>query len=156
MEKKKISNFRIIGMSVRTSNENAQAATDIPALWNKFLSENGPQQITGKIDESLYCVYTEYEKDHAKPYTTILGCRVAESTTVPFGMVETTIEAGEYLKFTAQGNLNEGIVFNTWNEIWSSDLPRRFTTDFEVYGIKAQNPAAAEVDIFIAADRAAH
>lgn len=150
MEIDHINSFQIIGMSVRTSNEDGQAATDIPALWHKFLSENGPQQIENKVDGTLYCVYTEYEKDHTKPYTTILGCRVDNGGTVPFGMVATTIASGNYMKKTAIGNLNEGIVFNAWNEIWNADLPRYFTSDFEVYGTKAQNPTAAEVDIFIA------
>jgi predicted transcriptional regulator YdeE len=154
MEIQNINTFSIVGMSVRTSNENGQAGTDIPALWNKFLSENGPQQISNKIDSTLYCVYTEYEKDHTKPYTTVLGCRVENLDAVPFGMIGLQIETGAYLKRTAQGNLNEGIVFSAWNDIWSSDLPRHFTTDFEVYGEKAQNPAAAEVDIFVALDTA--
>ena len=35
-------------------------------------------------------------------------------------------------------------------KIWNSDLDRSFTSDFEIYGEKAQNPETAEVDIFIA------
>ena len=32
--------FKIIGISVRTINENNKAMMDIPALWNKFLLKN--------------------------------------------------------------------------------------------------------------------
>lgn len=35
----KIRPFNIIGISVRTTNENDQAAKDIPALWKRFISE---------------------------------------------------------------------------------------------------------------------
>ena len=45
----KLEQFYLIGISVRTSNENGQAMTDIPALWNKFMSENWIEKIPNKI-----------------------------------------------------------------------------------------------------------
>lgn len=47
----------------------------------------------------------------------------------------------------------QGIVFEAWLEIWNLDIPRAYTADFEVYGEKTQNPADAEVDIFIAVNK---
>ena len=108
------------------------------------------EQIPNKIDNSIYCIYTEYEKDHTKPYTTILGCKVSSLENVPNGMVGKTIEEAMYSKHIATGNILQGIVFNEWTKIWNSDLERTFTADFEIYGEKAQNPENAEVDIFIA------
>ena len=35
-----LESFKVIGISVRTTNENGQAAKDIPFLWNKFFEEN--------------------------------------------------------------------------------------------------------------------
>lgn len=53
-----------------------------------------------------------------------------------------------------------GIAVRTTNEnnqaaqdvpiLWNSDLPRKYTADFEIYGEKAQNPENAEVDILVA------
>ena len=145
-----IQKFSIIGISVRTTNENGQSGEDIPALWNKFMTEGIAEKIPNKIDNALYCVYTEYEKDHTKPYTTILGCLVSSLDFIPAEMTGKTIEKAPYEKFTAKGNLQENIVFNEWLKIWNSDLDRSFTSDFEIYGEKAQNPETAEVDIFIA------
>jgi len=34
-----LESFKVIGISVRTTNENGQAAKDIPFLWNKFLKK---------------------------------------------------------------------------------------------------------------------
>ena len=65
-------------------------------------------------------------------------------------MVGKTFTGGQYSLRTAKGNILQGMVFNEWLQIWNSDLPRIFTADFEVYGAKAQNPEAAEVDIFVA------
>jgi len=145
-----IQKFSVIGVSVRTTNENGQAGRDIPALWHKFMSEGVLEKIPNKIDNSIYCIYTEYEKDHTKPYTTILGCKVSGLQTIPDGMVGKTFDEAKYTKIVAQGNILQGMVFNEWTKIWNSNLDRTFTADFEVYGEKAQNPENAEVDIFIA------
>lgn len=150
MNTQKIEALNIIGISVRTTNENEQAAKDIPALWEKFMSESITEKIPNKISNEVYCIYTEYESDHTKPYTTILGCQVKSLEEVPTGMIGKTIEETEYEKFTAKGNLQEGIVYNKWLEIWNKDLNRKFTSDFEIYGEKTINPKDAEVDIFIA------
>ncbi|HEY0054686.1 MAG TPA: GyrI-like domain-containing protein [Pedobacter sp.] len=150
MENLEIKSFSVIGIAVRTSNENGQAGQDIPALRNKFNLEGIAEQIPNKIDNTVYCIYTDYEKDHTKPYTAILGCRVVNLGTIPTGMVGKTIEDATYSKHVARGNIFQGAVFVEWTKIWNSHLDRAFTADFEVYGQKAQNPENAEVDIFIA------
>ena len=145
-----IQKFSVIGISARTTNENGQAGQDIPTLWDKFTSEGILEKIPNKIDNSIYCIYTEYEKDHTKPYTTILGCKVSDLQTVPEGMVGKTFDEANYTKIVAKGKISQGMVFNEWRKIWNSYLDRTFTADFEVYDEKAQNPENAEVDIFIA------
>jgi len=145
-----IQKFSVIGISTRTTNENEQSAKDIPALWNKFLSEGVQNKISNKVSNDIVCIYTDYEKNHTKPYTTILGCIVDNLDFIPDGFTGKTIEGINYEKFTAKGNLADGIVINEWIKIWNSDLDRIFTSDFEIYGEKAHNPENAEVDIFIA------
>jgi len=145
-----IQKFNLIGISVRTTNENGQSGKDIPALWSQFMSEEIQSKIPNKVSEDIFCIYTDYEKDHTKPYTTILGCKVENLDVVPENMIDKTIESAHYEEFIAKGNLSEGIVFNKWLEIWNSDLDRSFTADFEVYGEKTQNPENAEVAIYIA------
>jgi len=152
MTNQHIASFKVIGISIRTTNQNNQAAKDIPALWERFMAEDIARKIPNKTGEELYSVYTAYEKDHTAPYTTVLGCRVSSFDEVPHGMEALEIKAGSYACFTATGNLREGAVFNEWLKIWSTPLPRRYSTDFEVYGAKARNPENAEVPIFIAID----
>ena len=145
-----IQQFNVIGISIVTTNENGQAAQDIPTLWNTFLSGGIAALIPNKIDDTIYCIYTDYEKDHTKPYTTILGCRVSTLDVLPEGMTGKTVASAKYHKEVAIGNVSQGSVYNEWVKIWNSDLKRTFTADFEVYGERAQNPEMAEVDIFIA------
>ncbi|RXM50342.1 MULTISPECIES: GyrI-like domain-containing protein [unclassified Chryseobacterium] len=150
MNNVKIEPFKVIGIAVRTTNENEQAAKDIPVLWEKFMQENVLNNIPNKIDNTIYSIYTDYEKDHTKPYTTLLGCKVESLENIPEGMIGKSFEGGDYIRFTAKGNLGEGLVINEWFKIWNMDLGRTFTADFEIYGEKAQNPSDAEVDILIA------
>ncbi|MCS4300794.1 GyrI-like domain-containing protein [Chryseobacterium sp. BIGb0232] len=150
MDNVKIEPFKVIGIEVRTTNENEQAAKDIPVLWEQFMKENVLNNIPNKIDNIIYSIYTEYEKDHTKPYTTLLGCKVESLDHIPEGMVGKSFDGGDYVKFSPKGNLAEGLVINEWFKIWDMDLGRTFTADFEMYGEKAQNPSDAEVDILIA------
>lgn len=145
-----IQQFNVIGISIITTNENGQAAQDIPALWHKFMSEGIMELIPNKTDHAIYCIYTDYEKDHTRPYATILGCKVSSLDNIPEGMVGKVVHEAKYHKQVAIGNVSQGSVYNEWVKIWNSDLERTFTADFEVYGERAQDPENAEVDIFIA------
>ncbi|MPT33723.1 MAG: AraC family transcriptional regulator [Flavobacterium sp.] len=150
MNTEKIESFSVIGISVRTTNENQQAMTDIGALWQQFISENLLEKIPNKIDTTIYCIYTDYEKDHTKPYTTILGCRVSDTSFIPEGMVTKTFVSGTYEKIIVKGNIFKGALAEAWFDIWNSDRNRAYTADFEVYSEKASDPENAEVDIYIA------
>lgn len=150
MSKIRIEPFKVIGISVRTTNEKNQAAKDIANLWGKFMNENILDAIPNKIDNTVYSIYTDYESDHSKPYTAILGCKVADLNSIPEGMTGKSFDGGDYVKLSAKGDLMKGLIVNKWTEIWDMNLDRAFTTDFEVFGEKAQNPADAEIDFYIA------
>jgi len=150
MDKVKIKTFSIIGISVRTTNENEQAKKDIGALWNKFMSENMFEKIPNVKDETIYAVYTDYEGDYTKPYTTILGYKVNTLDVIPDGMIGVKIEKAVYHKFIAKGNLTDNAVIDEWVKIWNMDIDRAYTADFEMYGEKAIDPTNGEAEIYIA------
>ena len=150
MQKVELAPFKVIGLSIRTTNENNQALKDIGELWGKLMSENILAQIPNKLDDAVYSIYTQYESDHTKPYTVLLGCKVSNIDIIPEGLTGMSFSGGRYTKLTTKGDLNEGIVGKKWGEIWNMNLDRVFTADFEVYGEKAQNPKDAEIDFYIA------
>jgi predicted transcriptional regulator YdeE len=137
MDKQEIKSFNIVGIAVRTTNANGQSGTDIPALWDKFISDGIADKIPNKTDNTVYSVYTAYEGDFTKPYTTVLGCKVSSLETIPEGMKGIVIEKGMYIKYTTKVDK----VFEEWTKIWNTDLPRAYTADYEVYG--------EDVDIFL-------
>ncbi len=146
---KKSETFHIIGIDIRTSNQEGKAGQDIPALWNRFLSQNLMEKIPSKAGSEIFCIYTEYEGDHNLPYTCLLGCKVASLESIPEGMRGMTFTTQKLEKYTAKGNLQQGAVWQKWLEIWEAGGDRTYSFDFEVYGEKAQNPEDAEVDIYI-------
>lgn len=150
METIQIEAFDMIGIAVKTTNQNAQAGQDIAALWERFLGEGLLAQIPHKVDDTIYSLYTDYEGDYTQPYLAMLGCRVEKVEDVPEGMIAKQFVGGKYAKFSARGDLQQGLVVGKWQEIWQMDLNRAYTADFEVFGPKAMNPSDAEVDFMIA------
>ncbi|WP_234865467.1 GyrI-like domain-containing protein [Flavihumibacter fluminis] len=144
-----LSSMKVIGITVRTSNAAGAPGTDIPELWNRFLSEAILLKIPNRINDTIYCVYTNYEGDHTKPYTTLLGCQVTEMDTIPHGTTGIEIPKGIYEQVSVTGNLMNGIVFQAWIDIWQRPLNRTYIADFEVYDEKAADMSNAEVNIFV-------
>jgi predicted transcriptional regulator YdeE len=143
--------LEVVGISIRTSNTDPdKLLSDMTGLWSRFFAEGIAEKVTNKAISDVYCVYTDYEGDYTKPYTALLGYRVAGDGAIPEGLVRRSFVGGTYMKKVAKGSLNEGVVFNTWNEIWSMEsLARSYDADFEIYGAAAQNPTNAEVDILV-------
>ena len=149
METVKKESFKVIGISVRTQNHSDKALKDITGLWGRFMGEGIADKIPNKVSNDVLAIYTNYDGDYTEPYDMILGCRVSTLTNVPEGMISQTFSESSYVKFEAKGDLSKGVVYQAWEKIWQTDLKRKYTADFEVYGEKAQNPADPEVNIFI-------
>lgn len=150
MQTVKIAPFQIIGISVRTTNEKGQAASDIGSLWEKFMTTGISEKIPNKISEEVFSIYTNYESDHTKPYDTILGCKVSSLENIPEDMIGQSFKGGTFAKFISKGDATQGVVYQTWTEIWNTNLERLYTADFEIYGEKATDIKNAKVDIFVA------
>lgn len=140
--------FPVIGLAVRTTNENGQSQKDIGLLWERFFKENILAQIPVKESNVLYCVYTDYESDATGAYTTLLGCKVTSLQTIPEGLTGITIPRTTYQVYTAVGKLPD-VVLKTWQHLWQSPINRSYTADFDVYGEKAQDPSHAEVETWL-------
>jgi predicted transcriptional regulator YdeE len=143
--------FKIIGISIESTNENGQAAHDLGELWQKFYVENILGKIPNAVGNEVYSIYTDYETDYTGKYTAIIGLKVSSIEDIPDGMVGREFKGGTYTKFVAKGPMPDAIV-DTWKEIWEKDnlLSRKYTADFEFYGAQSQNGENSEVDIYIA------
>lgn len=149
MKTKHIEPFTVIGIKIRTTNENMQASKDIPEFWQRFMNEGVVGNIPNKVDNSIYAIYTNYASDFQGAYDMILGCRVTSDIEVPEGMIAQEFKADNYVQFVSKGKMKDNIVYNTWTEIWSTTIDRAYNADFEIYGEKSMNPEDMEVDIFV-------
>ena len=147
-EKVTLDKFTVVGISIRTTNQNNQSQKDISELWGRFIVENVIESIHNKISGEIYCIYTDYESDFMGEYTTILGCMVSDVDNIPEGLIVKEIPACDYYKFTSEGKLPEA-VGETWGFIWQSDFDRKYIADFEIYGAAAQNPDNAIVTTYL-------
>ena len=143
--------FRVIGISIRTTNANNQSQQDLGKLWGQFFAENIIAKIPNKISSHILAVYTDYESDYTGKYTTIIGVPVSSLDEMPSGLIGREFEAGNFQKFVAKGEMSSAVV-NTWIDIWQRDkeLNRKYSYDFEVYGENSNNGENSEVEIYIA------
>lgn len=128
--KKDIKSIKIVGISLKTTNENNQAAKDIPILWDKFFKENISDKIENKKSNEIYALYTDYEGDFMKPYSVVLGHEVENFENIPEGMTAKEIPSSSYAVFQAESPKK---VISAWQNIWKTSLNRKYLVDFEVY-----------------------
>lgn len=139
---------KIIGIAVRADNS-AAGAQKIAALWQKFHQEKVLDKITAeKVSDEIFAIYTDYEGDHTKPYTFILGVKVFDFEDVPVGMITHIIPEQKYVVTTAFGKMPQAVV-KEWKKIWSSDLERKYSSDFEIYNEESDQGEDSEVEIYI-------
>lgn len=140
-----------IGLELRTNNEECSLA--MPAHKDKFFQENIPSKIPNKIDGNILALYTDYEGDYTKPYSWILGCEVSSLEQVPEGLVGKVIPDSKYAVYTTQGEFPQGLIA-AWQDIWKSNLPRSYTSDFEIYRSDFDPQHNPEVKVYIAIEDA--
>ena len=102
--------FKVIGVSIRTTNANSQSQQDLGKLWGQFFAENIIEKIPNKISSNILCIYTDYESDYTGEYTTIIGVPVSTLDEVPNGLIGREFEAGNFLKFVAKGEMSNAVV----------------------------------------------
>lgn len=139
--------FVVVGIAVRTSPE--RAGIDIPAAWQRFMSDDAKPPPGAKNDGYAYAVYCDYESDHGGSYTMVLGVEVEPTAPVPPGMRRVRVPFGKYVSFAAKGDPRE-VVWNTWvhvNTQWDGRERRRYIADYERYALGAMT--ATSVDALV-------
>jgi predicted transcriptional regulator YdeE len=141
--------FYLTGISVRTINQNGQSKKDMMALWERFMTDNSVQKIVDRVSDDIYCVYTDYKDDYLDFYTAVLGCRVNSLAHIPDGFTGINIAAGKYQVYSLAGKFPENVRL-AWQEIWDSNVVRKYTADFDLYSAGAKSFEETEVKIYLA------
>ncbi len=139
----------IAGIACRTSNAPDAAPQDIPQLWGRFFSENIANKIVNKSSDEIIALYCDYEGDHTKPYTLLIGYPVSGQEAQAEGIVTKTIPASTFVRYVAKGEHPQTLI-ETWGQIWQTKLNRTFTGDYELYGPSFTSKNPQEVEVYIA------
>tara|TARA_Y100000588_G_C13840834_1_gene747735 strand:- start:128 stop:589 length:462 start_codon:yes stop_codon:yes gene_type:complete len=133
---------------VQTLTNNTLEKTDqgkIPLLWQSFY-QKGLDQRAKKEALHVYGVYFNYRNDHTGDFMVLTGVGSGEAFSKDASLSLVTIEPGNYLKFSCEGELPKAVI-DGWYAVWDyfsnhSAPKRRYQTDYELY-------TPAGVDIFI-------
>jgi predicted transcriptional regulator YdeE len=127
--------FQVAGLTARTTNreENEPATARIEGLWNRFFAEETYRSTPHRTEDArIFGVYSGYESDADGPFDVTVGVAVSHAAGEA-----ATIEAGDYLVFTTQGEM-PAMVIDAWQRIWqyfeaNPTIARRYRSDFEAY-----------------------
>lgn len=148
--------FTVVGIAVRTSNaEQMTPERPIGKQWERLFKEGVLAAIPNKADGNIVAVYSEYASDKDGEYNYLLGARVTKVEDLPAGMIAKNVPAGRYAVFTSERGPVQKVVVEMWQRVWATPKnalggDRSYKADFEVYDQRAQNPADAVVDLYIA------
>jgi len=138
---------KVVGLRIRTNNNDPNMVKMIGSLWNHFFTDGVYQSILNKQNNNSIGLYTNYESDVNGAYDMMACCEVINTKSLPSGVSAQIIAAGRYAKFVVHGDVQQAVA-QFWSKLWSMDLDRKYSCDFEEYqGISENNHA--EIHIYI-------
>ena len=121
-------------------------ASQIGAMWERFLSENLAEDCPSRLDDNLIALYCDYEGDHTQPYTFFLGCEVLDVCSAEEGFSIRYTPVGKYAEFHAFGQMPDAAI-QRWQQISKMNLSRCHIADFEIHDPKSPNEVAIYVGV---------
>lgn len=120
----------VVGLKTRTNNLAPDMGQKIGGLWQRLYG-GVYERISNKTNGKSIGLYTNYASGDAGDYDVLVGCETTGEEPLE-GLERVEIPAGRYARFVVRGDVQQAVAA-CWAEIWSMDLPRSFTVDFEEY-----------------------
>lgn len=117
----------LVGISATTGNSDPNMSNIIGGLWERLYQSGVNTTIRNKVNSYAIGLYSDYSADG---YCVTVGNEVSKAENPE--ITTKIIPAGTYAKFSVHGHIKHAVA-KAWNEIWSMDLNRSFTGDFEEY-----------------------
>jgi predicted transcriptional regulator YdeE len=145
--------FKVIGITIRTTNIDAINHGSIQKLWQRFFMESIPSRIPNKIDNAIIALYYDFENDKNGHYNLLLGSRVSSIDEIPEGMVAQRVPEQKRIVFISGLGATSHIGIDLWQKIWvledQNKITRSYIADYELYDERSQNPEKAQMTIHI-------
>lgn len=117
----------LVGVSAVTSNSDPKMGETIGGLWKDLYQKGIYETIKNKVNHYAIGLYSDYADDK---YCITVGTEVQKAENNE--LITKIIPAGKYAKFSLKGNMVKAVA-DSWGEIWSMNLDRSYTGDFEEY-----------------------
>jgi predicted transcriptional regulator YdeE len=144
--------IKIIGVELKTSNENGRAFKEIPMFWQNFMQNRLLDKISNKTSSDLYSVYTNFENEGTNNrgvYSMIIGAPVNSFDQVAEGFVTIEIPEAEYAMFAVQDGENQ-LVAKAWQDIWKLSLSDNAFDQNRTYFMEYEHyKASGGIDIYV-------
>ena len=137
----------VAGITIRTSNIDPNMGKAIGETWQHFFAGGAYGSIKNKENDRSIGLYTNYEDKVNGAYDMMVCCEISKEEDLPTEINVKKIAEGKYAKFITKGNVQKAVA-ECWGEIWTMDLDRKYSSDFEEYinGVDMDN---AEINIYI-------
>ncbi|MCY6959916.1 GyrI-like domain-containing protein [Clostridium brassicae] len=122
----------VVGITTRTSNTDRNMTKLIGGLWYKFFNNGIYESISNKKNNCSIGLYSNYENNENGLYDVTVCCEVSTCENLPVDVQVKKIPAGKYAKFVVNGHVQTA-VSEFWTKLWSMDLNRKYSCDFEEY-----------------------
>ncbi|BDS15306.1 GyrI-like domain-containing protein [Aureispira anguillae] len=148
--KSHISNgFNVVGISTLTTFKNNEVDYTLKELWEAFGQEDISAVIPDIIDDKIYVIQSDFDKEKAGYFTLTIGYKTASLNTIYEGLNGVSVKPSKYavVEMTEQPVEQLGFV---WEKIALSDLPATNLNNVEVYHYDFENKQTTKIDVWVA------
>ncbi|GCF93851.1 hypothetical protein NRIC_17420 [Enterococcus florum] len=147
----KMDAFRIVGVKLRSTNENMQGMKDIPAFWGEVMSQKKQMQILplmnaapmGLLGVSVY----NSDANDAKVFDYYIACATTKAT--PEGMEEYTVPAATWAVFPCKKEEMGHVQMDIFTQWMPTSGYRGLNSGYET---GAMNSAAPDIELYTQGD----
>ncbi|MBL0387773.1 AraC family transcriptional regulator [Tumebacillus sp. ITR2] len=149
--------FKLIGYGLETNINEGQNHTDIPAFWNRYITEELGANVPNKLRPEVELgICTNFQPETGQ-FTYVIGFETDTSENVPDGMICVTVPEATYAVFTtpkASDREFSSSIQNTWARAFQEWFPtsgyeQAGTGEFEWYDERCMSETDKQMDIYI-------
>lgn len=120
--------MKVVGVSTEVSNDRDDLLEN---AWDLFFKSEVLDYLDGKnLSADIISVYYNYQGDHTKPYSLLIGYEVDESFETPMGVEDVIINLN-HEQHRLEGEDTEAVI-EKWQEIWDDNSRERaYIADFD-------------------------
>lgn len=140
--------FNIVGISTQTTFRNNEVDGALTELWEVFNKEDISTVIPDIIDDKIYVIQSNFDKNKEGYFTLTIGYKTASLNNIYKGLTGVKVNASKY----AVVEIDEQPIHNltsVWEKIVLSDLPTVNLNNVEVFHYNAKSKKVEKIDIWL-------